>query len=145
MTKIVKFALLTVLALAIGCASARGPKKTVPTFEIAKTCTAINNGYFQDAKTSFSSDRDKRVYAFARILYVREPHKVVFRWFGPNGLYHESPPVMLIEKSEYHHYVSIYQMLDISEFSKLGLQGQWRVEIQLDGESAGVLPFTIGS
>jgi hypothetical protein len=115
----------------------------IPTFEIAKTCTEIVDGYFQNAKTTFSATSDKRVYAFARLRYIREPHYVQFRWFAPSGLYHESEEVAVSEEGKFHEYASVFQMIEIAEMAKLGLLGAWRVEIRVDGETAAVLPFTI--
>ena len=144
MKKILLFTCL--LILVAGCAHLRVRSKKVSfmELEIAKTCTAVKDGYFQNAKSEFSVSRDANVYAFVRFKYVdNKPYKVQFEWFGPSGRYHQSEPQVISSANSYYENVSLFQSLDVRNMAEYGLLGDWRTLIKVDGQVVHTLEFSL--
>lgn len=128
----------------MGCLTVARKNARIMNLEIAKTCTAIKDGYFQNAKTDFTATRDKTVYAFAQFKLIdNKPYAIEFEWFSPSGSYHKSPVQTVSGENQYYEKVSVFQALDIQNMVEYGLLGKWRTVIRVNSDPVYTLEFNV--
>jgi hypothetical protein len=129
-----------------GCAAARKSTIDIPTVELANVCTRVDeiNRVCDCSQQVFSCSADRTIFACFSLRYVNTVHDVIFEWYAPdNTLYHATEPVQMSEPDTMHEQVLVYQRLDITQMNELGMTGNWRLTVRLDGEIVNTHTFAI--
>ena len=133
-------------ALFTGCASMKKKKIKIPTPEIAKVCSRVDEQkrICECNQQVFSCREDKIIYGCVSLRYVNKVHKVIFEWYAPdNSSYYISDAIDMSQPEMKHEQVMAYQRLDITKLDDLGMTGTWRLTVKLDGEVLSTQTFTI--